>query len=353
MYFFDEEKKPIEKVGLYIPGGSAPLFSTILMLAIPAQIAGCKEIVMCSPPTKEGSLPPEVLYTAKLCGVQNIYKVGGIQAIAAMALGTESISKVYKIFGPGNQYVTAAKQFALTQGLAIDMPAGPSELMVVADASADQSLEMGSNAIGTNGVSQIDASAAADSVATSKVSIDMSGATSAVDMTITTDSGDITPITKDITIPVGEKTATFTVNNEDNSSDELTETYSVEITNVSGGNYEKLVIGNSTVTTSIEDNKVIIIIKDNAQGISEEIMNKLFEPYITTKHQSQGIGLGLYITYNLVVEKMNGAIDIVNTVFILTILFSGKYTSLITRPCIVILFFETTCGRSFKSLLRF
>jgi histidinol dehydrogenase len=132
-----QEKKPIEKVGLYIPGGSAPLFSTILMLAIPAQIAGCKEIVMCSPPTKEGSLPPEVLYTAKLCGVQNIYKVGGIQAIAAMALGTESISKVYKIFGPGNQYVTVAKQWATRQHVAIDMPAGPSELLVVADRSAN------------------------------------------------------------------------------------------------------------------------------------------------------------------------------------------------------------------------
>ena len=130
-----QEKKPIEKVGLYIPGGSAPLFSTILMLAIPAQIAGCKEIVLCSPPNKEGGLPAEVLYTAKLCGIEQIFKVGGIQAIAAMALGTEQIPKVYKIFGPGNQYVTVAKQWATRHHVAIDMPAGPSELLVVADES--------------------------------------------------------------------------------------------------------------------------------------------------------------------------------------------------------------------------
>jgi histidinol dehydrogenase len=131
------EKKPIEKVGLYIPGGSAPLFSTVLMLSIPAQIAGCKEIILCSPPTTEGTLPEVVLYTAQLCGVKNIYKVGGIQAVAAMALGTESISKVHKIFGPGNQYVTAAKQWATRHHVAIDMPAGPSELLVVADGTAD------------------------------------------------------------------------------------------------------------------------------------------------------------------------------------------------------------------------
>jgi histidinol dehydrogenase len=130
-----QEKKPIEKVGLYIPGGSAPLFSTILMLAIPAQIAGCKKIVLCSPPNKEGGLPAEVLYTAKLCGIEQIFKVGGIQAIAAMALGTEQIPKVYKIFGPGNQYVTVAKQWATRHHVAIDMPAGPSELLVVADES--------------------------------------------------------------------------------------------------------------------------------------------------------------------------------------------------------------------------
>jgi len=134
-----QEKKPIEKVGLYIPGGTAPLFSTILMLAIPAQIAGCKEIVLCSPPTKEGTLPEVVLYTAQLCGIKSIYKVGGIQAIAAMALGTETISKVYKIFGPGNQYVTVAKQWATRHQVAIDMPAGPSELLVVADATANPS----------------------------------------------------------------------------------------------------------------------------------------------------------------------------------------------------------------------
>jgi histidinol dehydrogenase len=131
-----QEKRPIQKVGLYIPGGSAPLFSTILMLAIPAQIAGCTEIVLCSPPNKTGSLPDEVLYTAALCGVSQIYTVGGIQAIAAMTFGTETIPAVYKIFGPGNQYVTLAKQWATRYNVAIDMPAGPSELLVVADQSA-------------------------------------------------------------------------------------------------------------------------------------------------------------------------------------------------------------------------
>ena len=131
-----QEKRPIQKVGLYIPGGSAPLFSTILMLAIPAQIAGCEEIVMCSPPDKAGNLPDVVLYTAQLCGVTKIFKVGGIQAIAAMTFGTETIPSVYKLFGPGNQYVTAAKQWATRYNMAIDMPAGPSELLVVADASA-------------------------------------------------------------------------------------------------------------------------------------------------------------------------------------------------------------------------
>ena len=132
-----QEKRAIQKVGLYIPGGSAPLFSTILMLAIPAQIAGCKEIVLCSPPNKEGNLPDVVLYTAQLCGVTKIFKVGGIQAIAAMTFGTETIPAVYKLFGPGNQYVTVAKQWATRYNMAIDMPAGPSELLVVADASAD------------------------------------------------------------------------------------------------------------------------------------------------------------------------------------------------------------------------
>ncbi|MDT0607493.1 histidinol dehydrogenase [Croceitalea rosinachiae] len=132
-----QEKRPIQKVGLYIPGGTAPLFSTILMLAIPANIAGCKEIVLCSPPDKEGKLNPAILYTAQLCGVSQIFKVGGIQAIAGMTFGTESIPQVYKIFGPGNQFVTVAKQIATKYGVAIDMPAGPSELLVVADDTAD------------------------------------------------------------------------------------------------------------------------------------------------------------------------------------------------------------------------
>ena len=131
-----QEKKPIEKVGLYIPGGTAPLFSTILMLAIPAQIAGCSEVVLCTPPNKEGKVHPAILYTASLCGLRQVFKVGGIQAVAAMTFGTETIPKVYKIFGPGNQYVTVAKQLATQFGVAIDMPAGPSEVMVVADDSA-------------------------------------------------------------------------------------------------------------------------------------------------------------------------------------------------------------------------
>ncbi|NER11231.1 histidinol dehydrogenase [Muriicola jejuensis] len=131
-----QQKKPIQKVGLYIPGGTAPLFSTILMLAIPAKIAGCKEIVLCSPPDKSGNLHPAVLYTAALCGITRVFKVGGIQAVAAMAFGTESIPKVFKIFGPGNQYVTVAKQLATRYGVAIDMPAGPSELLVLADDTA-------------------------------------------------------------------------------------------------------------------------------------------------------------------------------------------------------------------------
>lgn len=132
-----QEKRAIDKIGLYIPGGSAPLFSTVLMLAIPAKIAGCKDIILCSPPDKNGNINPAILYAANLCGVTKIYKVGGIQAIAAYTFGTASISKVYKIFGPGNQYVTVAKQLATKYGLAIDMPAGPSELLVVADASAN------------------------------------------------------------------------------------------------------------------------------------------------------------------------------------------------------------------------
>ncbi|MDO8998256.1 MAG: histidinol dehydrogenase [Bacteroidota bacterium] len=123
----------IEKVGLYIPGGSAPLFSTILMLGIPAKLAGCKEIILCSPPDKNGNLNPAILYAAKLVGVTKLFKIGGVQAIAAMAYGTESVPKVYKIFGPGNQYVTCAKQLVNKNGTAIDMPAGPSELAVIAD----------------------------------------------------------------------------------------------------------------------------------------------------------------------------------------------------------------------------
>jgi len=132
-----QEKYPIEKVGLYIPGGSAPLFSTILMLAIPAKIAGCEEIILCSPPNLQGKLPNEVLYAAHLCGLNKIFKVGGIQAIAGMTFGTESIPSVYKIFGPGNQFVTVAKQLATRYNVAIDLPAGPSELLVVADETAD------------------------------------------------------------------------------------------------------------------------------------------------------------------------------------------------------------------------
>lgn len=128
-----QQKRAIEKVGIYIPGGSAPLFSTVLMLAIPAQIAGCKDIVLCTPPDKNGNVNPAILYAAKLCGVTKIYRVGGIQAIAALTFGTETIPKVNKIFGPGNQYVTVAKQKATQFGMAIDMPAGPSELLVFAD----------------------------------------------------------------------------------------------------------------------------------------------------------------------------------------------------------------------------
>ncbi|MGY8916362.1 MAG: histidinol dehydrogenase, partial [Flavobacteriales bacterium] len=132
-----QEKRPIQKVGLYIPGGTAPLFSTILMLAVPAAIAGCDEVVLCTPPNKEGKINPAILFTANLCGVTQIFKVGGIQAIAGMTFGTESIPKVYKIFGPGNQYVTVAKQIATKFGVAIDMPAGPSELLVMADDTAN------------------------------------------------------------------------------------------------------------------------------------------------------------------------------------------------------------------------
>lgn len=131
-----QEKRPIQKVGLYIPGGSAPLFSSVLMLAIPAKIAGCEEIVLCSPPNKEGKIHPAIIYAAQLCGVTKIFKVGGIQAIAGMTFGTTSVPKVFKILGPGNQFVTVAKQYATRYNIAIDMPAGPSELLVMADESA-------------------------------------------------------------------------------------------------------------------------------------------------------------------------------------------------------------------------
>jgi histidinol dehydrogenase len=131
------ENRGIEKVGIYIPGGTAPLFSTILMLGIPATIAGCKEIILCTPPDKNGNINDVILYTANLIGITKIFKVGGIQAIAAMTFGTETIPCVYKIFGPGNQYVTAAKQMALNYGIAIDMPAGPSEVLVIVDKHAN------------------------------------------------------------------------------------------------------------------------------------------------------------------------------------------------------------------------
>lgn len=132
-----QKAKAIEKVGLYIPGGTAPLFSTVLMLALPAKIAGCKEIILCTPPNKEGKIHPAVLFAANVAGVSKVFKAGGVQAIAAMAYGTESVPKVYKIFGPGNQYVTAAKQMVSLKEVAIDMPAGPSEVEVLADDSAN------------------------------------------------------------------------------------------------------------------------------------------------------------------------------------------------------------------------
>jgi len=131
------EQRAIQKVGFYIPGGTAPLFSSVLMLGVPASLSGCKEIVLCSPPNNEGKIHPAILYTADLVGIKSIYKVGGAQAIAAMAIGTQSIPAVFKIFGPGNQYVTAAKMKAQQLGIAIDMPAGPSEVLVIADATAN------------------------------------------------------------------------------------------------------------------------------------------------------------------------------------------------------------------------
>lgn len=130
------ENRAIEKVGIYIPGGTAPLFSTVLMLAIPAQLAGCKEIILCTPPDQNGNINPAIIYTAQLCGISKIFKAGGAQAVAAMSFGTETIPNVYKIFGPGNQFVVAAKDFAQSFGVAIDMPAGPSEVLAVADENA-------------------------------------------------------------------------------------------------------------------------------------------------------------------------------------------------------------------------
>ena len=127
----------IERVGLYIPGGTAPLFSTILMLGIPAKLAGCQQVILCSPPNKEGKLHPAILFAAKLVGIDKVYKIGGVQAIGAMAYGTETVPQVYKVFGPGNQFVTCAKQLIQQQGTAIDMPAGPSEVCVLADDTAN------------------------------------------------------------------------------------------------------------------------------------------------------------------------------------------------------------------------
>ena len=129
----------IDKVGIYIPGGTAPLFSTVLMLGVPAQLAGCKEVILCTPPNTKGNINPAILYAASLVGIEKIFCIGGVQAIAAMTYGTSSVPKVYKIFGPGNQYVTAAKQFAQQQGIAIDMPAGPSEVCVYADDTCEPS----------------------------------------------------------------------------------------------------------------------------------------------------------------------------------------------------------------------
>ena len=132
-----QKAKAIEKVGLYIPGGTAPLFSTVLMLAVPAKIAGCKEITLCTPPNREGKVPAAVLFAAKAAGVSRIFKIGGVQAIGSMAYGTQSVPKCYKVFGPGNQYVTAAKQLVSLKDVAIDMPAGPSEVEVLADETAN------------------------------------------------------------------------------------------------------------------------------------------------------------------------------------------------------------------------
>ena len=134
-----QKKYPIESVGLYVPGGTAPLFSTLLMLAIPAKIAGCDEIIVCTPPDIDGKVSNVILYTAFLCGIKKLYKVGGIQSIAALSIGTESVPKVYKLFGPGNQFITSAKQYALKYNVSIDLPAGPSEVLIVADKTSNPS----------------------------------------------------------------------------------------------------------------------------------------------------------------------------------------------------------------------
>ena len=134
-----QKKYPIESVGLYVPGGTAPLFSTLLMLAIPAKIAGCDEIIVCTPPDIDGKVSNVILYTAFLCGIKKLYKIGGIQSIAALSIGTESVPKVYKIFGPGNQFINSAKQYALKYNVSIDLPAGPSEVLIVADKTSNPS----------------------------------------------------------------------------------------------------------------------------------------------------------------------------------------------------------------------
>jgi histidinol dehydrogenase len=161
---------PIERVGLYIPGGTAPLFSTVIMLAVPARVAGCREVILCTPPGADGSIDPAILYTASVTGVTTVIKAGGIQAIAAMAYGTESVPKVDKIFGPGNQWVTAAKQMASKDGIAIDLPAGPSEVMIVADETAVPSfvaadmLSQAEHGTDSQAVLVTDSAALADSV---------------------------------------------------------------------------------------------------------------------------------------------------------------------------------------------
>jgi histidinol dehydrogenase len=164
---------PIERVGLYVPGGTAPLFSTVLMLGVPAQVAGCKEIVLCTPPSREGAIRAEILYAASVCGVSRIYRIGGAQAIAAMAYGTETIPQVDKIFGPGNRYVTKAKQYVSVSQVAIDMPAGPSEVMILGDDSANAGfvaadmLSQAEHGIDSQAVAVVDSLESANAIARS------------------------------------------------------------------------------------------------------------------------------------------------------------------------------------------